>query len=512
MKTTILLLMLFLIKKTLQEDKQNQSIPNGQSIYESTIPWPAYFWEIKPYIFTNEKGRLAGMIVDYFEEQRRVGMSCFNNVSNSYLIKYSNKLPDRESILQFYNNQSVEGYFLPIFGNNSEYDSNSEIYAPISATSVSLVAKQVEVELSNKLVKAVIDSALLGIVVVLISITFSFVYALIDQIGKEKTKTFMEELYLAISFCVTTMSTVGYGDMVPSNQISRLIIVQWMVFGLIISSLITGSITKFVYTDHDYLPPYRDKNIQIAVLNNSAEYKIATKDFFADKVTNYSTYEEIFDAIREGKSKYAIVNSDIAAYAQDTWNIGKSPAERLVVIFTKPIMIPIQIGYRSSKYSMSDKLAVCVDYYDGQAKEYAYARYRKRVKTTELYIPTMAEFILCYDIPRAMLIACCTLISLGILFDLTRYYLKRQRQKRSDKIEINETVDPDDDEDGVVENYFVDVPKADWSNLKNEIDALNKTISTMLHQQNKGVVEETTTNATQFAIRNVAFSLSENNS
>ena len=63
-------------------------------------------------------------------------------------------------------------------------------------------------------------------------------------------------------------------------------------------------------------------------------------------------------------------------------------------------------------------------------------------------------------------------------------------------MEINEPV-----EDEVVENFFVDVPKADWSYLKNEIEGLNKTISTMLHQ-NKGAVEETTT--TQFVIKNGA--------
>ena len=118
------------------------------------------------------------------------------------------------------------------------------------------------------------------------------------------------------------------------------------------------------------------------------------------------------------------------------------------------------------------------------------------IQTTELYIPTMSEFILCYNIPRAMLITCCTLISMGILFDLICYYQKRQKRKRSDKMEINEPV-----EDEVVENFFVDVPKADWSYLKNEIEGLNKTISSLLHQ-NKGAVEETTT--TQFVIKNGA--------
>ena len=95
--------------------------------------------------------------------------------------------------------------------------------------------------------------------------------------------------------------------------------------------------------------------------------------------TAFKNYEAVFEAVRKSKVTYAIVNSDVVAYAQDTWNTGRKQDEMLAVVFTKNIVIPITIGYRHKDYRMSDPLASCIDYYDPQAKAYAYSKHRKKV-------------------------------------------------------------------------------------------------------------------------------------
>ena len=97
-------------------------------------------------------------------------------------------------------------------------------------------------------------------------------------------------------------------------------------------------------------------------------------------ISAYDCYEAVFESVRKSETTYAVVNSDIVAYAQESWNRGRGHGEALAVVFTKRIMIPIEIGYRHKDYRMSDPLASCIDYYDPQAKAYAYSRHRKKVQ------------------------------------------------------------------------------------------------------------------------------------
>lgn len=140
--------------------------------YESTIPWNTYYWELKPYIYTGQDKRLTGMIVDYFEEQRRAGIVCFQNKSKR-IIAYTGQQPNRESVQTLENDNSLQGYVLPILG----VTNHTSWYAPISADSVSLVARRMETELSYKIAKALLTGInILYVVMLTSSLIFAFCY------------------------------------------------------------------------------------------------------------------------------------------------------------------------------------------------------------------------------------------------------------------------------------------------------------------------------------------------
>ena len=140
--------------------------------YESTIPWNTYYWELKPYIYTGHDKRLTGMIVDYFEEQRRAGIVCFQNKSKR-IIAYTGRQPNRESVQILENDNTLQGYVLPILGTTN----HTSWYAPISADSVALVARRRETELSYKIAKALLTGInVLYVVMLTSSLIFAFCY------------------------------------------------------------------------------------------------------------------------------------------------------------------------------------------------------------------------------------------------------------------------------------------------------------------------------------------------
>lgn len=110
--------------------------------------------------------------VDYFEEQRRAGIVCFRNTSKR-IIAYTQKLPNRKSVQRLENDQTLQGYILPILGRTN----HTSTYAPISADSVSLVARRMETELSYKIVRALYTGiSVLYILMMTLSLAFSLCY------------------------------------------------------------------------------------------------------------------------------------------------------------------------------------------------------------------------------------------------------------------------------------------------------------------------------------------------
>ena len=55
-----------------------------------------------------------------------------------------------------------------------------------------------------------------------------------------------EQYMTSFYFVVTTMTTVGYGDMSPSTQIEQVFVVLLMSVGVFVFSLVTGSLASIL--------------------------------------------------------------------------------------------------------------------------------------------------------------------------------------------------------------------------------------------------------------------------
>jgi hypothetical protein len=94
----------------------------------------------------------------------------------------------------------------------------------------------------------------------------------INQNGYEQDTSL--QLYVtAIYFTVTTITTVGYGDISANNSAERLLCVFLMLLGVISFSLTTGHLSSTMSTHDASLATYRE---QLSVLNEiHSKYSIS---------------------------------------------------------------------------------------------------------------------------------------------------------------------------------------------------------------------------------------------
>lgn len=70
--------------------------------------------------------------------------------------------------------------------------------------------------------------------------------------------TYLEALY----FCFVTLSTVGFGDFLPSSPVSRVFSIFYMIFGLGVCASIIAVLTGLVATGHDTMDMLLSQKIQ----------------------------------------------------------------------------------------------------------------------------------------------------------------------------------------------------------------------------------------------------------
>ncbi|XP_062088500.1 two-pore potassium channel 1-like [Humulus lupulus] len=70
-----------------------------------------------------------------------------------------------------------------------------------------------------------------------------------DQIEGHKTNGFLDAMY----FCVVTMTTVGYGDLVPSSILAKLLASIYVFIGLFLGGLIVGKVADYIVEKQEIL-------------------------------------------------------------------------------------------------------------------------------------------------------------------------------------------------------------------------------------------------------------------
>ena len=125
-----------------------------------------------------------------------------------------------------------------------------------------------------------------------------------------KPQSFIRGVLSGFWWAFVSMTTVGYGDIIPKTKPSKLFSLLWVLIGVAFCALFTSTITTMLtlslINKHVSLP-----GMEIAVLKGSEEYKYALKKQALPLV--FDNIEAIAEAIVQKKVSAALLDAYVAA-------------------------------------------------------------------------------------------------------------------------------------------------------------------------------------------------------
>jgi voltage-gated potassium channel len=117
--------------------------------------------------------------------------------------------------------------------------------------------------------------------------------------GAENTR--MKTLLDALWWCVATVSTVGYGDVVPVTNLGRIVALIYMFFGITLIAILMAVVTNTFYKKRIEKPEIEKKEREMSYLRDIIVKKLSEIE------TKQAEYTETVNLIRswiENKGKH----------------------------------------------------------------------------------------------------------------------------------------------------------------------------------------------------------------
>ena len=116
----------------------------------------------------------------------------------------------------------------------------------------------------------------------------------------------------AIYWSFVTMTTVGYGDVVPSTYFGKLICILWMNLSVVLTTILTAT-----FLDHvTGFSSLSIENQRVAVIRDSHEEFFIRRDYSSEPIL-YDDYKQAIEATRNGDVFATVLPYDIAAWFTD---------------------------------------------------------------------------------------------------------------------------------------------------------------------------------------------------
>ncbi|XP_066912796.1 uncharacterized protein [Clytia hemisphaerica] len=264
-------------------------------VRKSTTQTVVEYYEMKPYIYTDTKtGHLTGMLIDTFTEMNNLAVDYCNTSGKETFIKTSyEEIHDKWKLAtseQAQTNSSLNRYLFPIVRVHIANGTDSTIYA---SETISVIIKKFWVEGSLKFFVSLFDlQVLFSVIIVFVFLLACILF--ITELRKEVARGRVSSLFGSqVWLLFVTMTSVGYGDIVPRRMISKIIEMLFMVFGLIIAAILVGFISE-AYQTTSRIELYATE-AQVGVLKYSELEKIATDQLKMKNVIGGFTFTHYCD-------------------------------------------------------------------------------------------------------------------------------------------------------------------------------------------------------------------------
>lgn len=230
-----------------------------------------------------------------------------------------------------------------------------------------------------------------------------------------------------------SMTTLGYGDKVPSAYISKLFAIVWILIGLILMSILSSALTSAVssFVVQTNLILYGTK---VAVIHGTPEYRLAvTRNAIVDKDRPYETFFEVYNAL---------INKEVQGMLIDTYEAGtkrdqfKDPRIRIHTIYDYKSTYGVVLAGNSTR------LLHCSKSYIQSHQDEMFEHIGKFVYTIkEDHVPESLEIasglfdpknnmfkLFTYTVAGVVSLA----ILLGLILEFRQWFYARQREQLGD--------------------------------------------------------------------------------
>ena len=403
---------------------------------EANVLLEAIFWEIKPFIFRTSEGSVDGIIPKMFSEGEYY---CGNQ--SSTLISFKKLLPSRNKYFHLLKSKQKYGEnelleitdqkavwfpddLFTITHNDHEKARWLRALPIMKSEGLAVIMPRYMISLPNKMLRGIYSCRQILILILMLSLLFAMIMWFAEcTCNKKFSKFFVRGTGTGIWWSLVSMTTVGYGDIVPRSIPGRLVASIWLFIGLVIACLMTATVTK-VIKGLDGLDIYEQK---VSVLENSYELKIV-KEIYGAHVVPVESYETALEMVRNGKVFAALLNVDVASWLQrEINNDNKNVPLRIVNIIPATLQINILISRNLSDSAI--KAVSCMQKQKDEVFNRSIEHFRRSCHTESLYVDSITDMFQKSALYQLLLGFLVVIICLGLGFEIM---MRRSKGKKNE--------------------------------------------------------------------------------
>ncbi|XP_057294968.1 uncharacterized protein LOC130623495 [Hydractinia symbiolongicarpus] len=314
------------------------------------------YQELKPFIFTNDKNETDGMLAKVFTGIKHY---CFlnNEVQRNIteFVQYRHRSNSQEELMEILTNKSMS-YGT---GKLSNISKNKAMWGPLTtfkmnntalesrglyrytfhrSTAIAVIVTREKISLYNKFIRGFLSCKHIVTLAALLIVIFGILIWILERkVNDNFNESFLKGAMTGIWWSFITLTTVGYGDVVPKSPLGRILACVVMHTGMVIICVITGTVTAVVSGTSD-LGIYERR---VAVMKDSYEERIAKGDYKAETIS-VGSYEEVVQKVRNGEVFAGLMNEDVAFAYQDNI-IADDASAPLRFVYTVPAIIDVSL-------------------------------------------------------------------------------------------------------------------------------------------------------------------------
>ncbi|XP_066913729.1 uncharacterized protein [Clytia hemisphaerica] len=391
------------------------------------------FWEVKPYMFTNDRGEIDGIIPKIFT---RANSFCNPN-PNVTIIDFVKKFESRKDFIQNikkgfpYGKDYLTGikegeiFLSPQMqemGDEWENENTLRSFSLMKTNKMVVILPRKMIDLPHKILRGIASTKIIFVIVIPMAIFFSILIWFVERIWNENVeRSFVLGICSTFWWSVVSMTTVGYGDVTPKSPLGRFIALFWLIVGILLVCVITATMTDAV-SGVESLGVYGQS---MAVLQDSYEAEVAAKDYSA-KIVPAPSYEEVLNLVREEKVFGAMISADIAAWYQEEIHGHDGQSPPLHIVQTLPAQLFIRCTMSSKPSQELIKVLRCMHKNREEIYDYMQTKYERHCHMETIYIGTVGELFENNISVKVFVGMVGVLVSLGLFYDVLKFMRSRR--------------------------------------------------------------------------------------